>query len=130
MIAMKPVELQEVIDSLNKGRFVGEVRAYIMSDGTDMLGYSLFRFDGGVTNVLDVSAKENVFVDGLVRAAVFNGDLAGISSFCINRDIPELAKWSDIFVGGKIGPVSNAVLLGGCEGNQNKKSADGQERND
>ena len=114
MITMKPIAEPDVVALLAKGRFDGALEGYIMTDGAEYLGYCLFRLAGKVTEVLDAEAPDNMMLDGLVRAAVAKGENGGASSFSINREVPALCKWAQVFLPGEQEPVKNTKIFGNC----------------
>ena len=114
MITMKPILEQDVLALLADGRFSPLPEGYIMADGGRYLGYSLFRVENGVTTVLDAQAEDNMMLDGLVRAAVAKGESAGAAAFCINREIPALRSWAEVFVPGEGEPINNTKIFGNC----------------
>ncbi len=114
MITMKPILEQDVLALLAAGRFDPLPEGYIMTDGGTYLGYSLFRCEGDVTVVLDVQAQDNMLVDGLVRAAVAKGESMGAAAFSLNREIPALQEWAQVFVPAEEEPIKNTKIFGNC----------------
>ena len=55
-----------------------------------------------------------MMLDGLVRAAVAKGESAGAAAFCINREIPALRSWAEVFVPGEGEPINNTKIFGNC----------------
>ena len=97
MYVMKPIREPEILEILNKGRFGGDIEGYILSDGGDLFGWSLFRTQDKVTHILDILAPDTSFLDGLIRASVAYGQARGAEYFTLNRDIPDLLKYRQVF---------------------------------
>lgn len=114
MITMKPILEQDVLALLNNGRFDPLPDGYIMTDGGNYLGYSLFHCEGGVTAVLDAQAQDNMMLDGLVRAAVAKGESMGAEAFTVNREVPALRDWAQVFAGEETEPIKNTKIFGNC----------------
>ncbi|MEG1782565.1 MAG: hypothetical protein RR253_04890, partial [Oscillospiraceae bacterium] len=81
---MKPILEPDVIDLLNNGRFEGDLQGYVLSDGGDLFGWSLFCVRGDVTEMLDVKAPDTKFLDGIIRASVALGESQGAEYFSLN----------------------------------------------
>ena len=118
MYAMKPILEPDVLDLLNNGRFIGEMEGYILSDGKDLFGWSLFRIDGDVTYLLDILPPSDMFMDGLIRASVAYGEARGASSFMFNKDNEHLMKYKRIFFEEEGDVISNDKLFVPCEGEE------------
>lgn len=115
MINMHPVDEPAVVDSLNKGRFAGDVRAYVIMDGPVYFGHMLFRVDGDVTQVLECGIRhENSLVDGAVRACVAAGENAGARCFSLNQEDEMLREWARVFVPDGRFPADNALVFHTC----------------
>lgn len=114
MYSMKPILEPDVIDLLNNGRFEGELQGYVLSDGGDLFGWSLFRVDGCVTSMLDIKAPDSKFLDGIIRASVALGESQGASSFSFNEQVADFVKYKEVFFEkeGKI--IDNSLLFSGC----------------
>ncbi len=116
MYVMKPIMEYDVLDLLNNGRFEGEMEGYILSDGGDLFGWSLFRIDGDVTSMLDVNAPSGSFLDGLIRASVAYGEARGATKFSLNPDVADFAKYKEIFFENEDFIIPNDKLFTPCEG--------------
>lgn len=116
MYVMKPIMEYDVLDLLNAGRFEGEMEGYILSDGGDLFGWSLFRIDGDVTSMLDVNAPSGSFLDGLIRASVAYGEARGATSFSLNPDVADFVKYKEVFFENEGFVIPNDKLFTPCEG--------------
>lgn len=116
MYVMKPIQEYDVLDLLNNGRFEGEMEGYILSDGGDLFGWSLFRIDGDVTSMLDVNAPSGSFLDGLIRASVAYGEARGATSFWLNPEVADFVKYKEVFFENEDFTISNDKLFTPCEG--------------
>ena len=116
MYAMKPILEPDVLDLLNNGRFPGEMEGYILSDGGDLFGWSLFRIDGDVTTMLDILAPSGQFLDGLIRASVAYGEARGATGFTLNMDVEDFVKYKNIFFEDEGEIIPNDHLFTPCEG--------------
>ena len=113
MIRMFPVEEPAVLDSLNQGRFSGDLRGYVILDGPDYRGHCLFAVEPGLTRVLEVQVTDPSLLDGAVRAAVAAGENAGASAFTVSGQ-PELAHWRQVWFKGCPDPIPNDRLFHLC----------------
>lgn len=111
MFVIKPIEEPEIIDVLNKGRFQGEVQGYILSDGADLFGWSLFSLEKGITKVLDVLAPDMGVLDGLVRTSVSYGQERNCRFFSLNSDNPDLLEYKRVFFPDSDDIIPNEMLL-------------------
>jgi len=118
MYTMKPIEEYDVLELLNNGRFEGEMDGYILSDGADLFGWSLFRIDGDVTSMLDVLAPSGQFLDGLIRASVAYGEARGATGFSFNKDNEHFMKYKRIFFEEEGDVIPNDKLFVPCEGEE------------
>ena len=116
MYTMKPIDEYDVIELLNNGRFEGELDGYILSDGGDLFGWSLFRVDGEVTSMLDVLAPSGMFLDGLIRASVAYGEARGATAFTLNMDVADFVKYKNVFFEDEGEIIPNDHLFTPCEG--------------
>ena len=115
MITMKPVSEPDVVALLAKGRFAQPLEGYVMTDGTEYLGYCLFRTEGQTVTVLDADALDTKMLDGLVRAAIAKAQNEGAQTFCIARDIEALARWAQVFVKETPEPVNMTKIFEICD---------------
>ena len=116
MYSMKPILEQDVIDLLNNGRFEGDLDGYVLSDGADLFGWSLFRVDSDVTVMLDVLAPDFKFLDGLIRASVALGESRGTTAFSLNMDVADFAKYKQVFFENEGYIIPNDKLFTPCHG--------------
>ena len=116
MYVMKPILEPDVLDLLNNGRFDGEMEGYVLSDGADLFGWSLFRIDGDVTTMLDILAPSGQFLDGLIRASVAYGEARGATGFTLNMDVEDFVKYKNIFFEDEGEIIPNDHLFTPCEG--------------
>lgn len=116
MFTIKPILEQDVIDLLNNGRYDGELEGYVLSDGADLFGWSLFRVDGRVTVLFDVLAPEFRYLDAIIRASVAYGESRGAVSFSLNTAVPDFAKYKQVFFENEPDVISNDKLFVPCEG--------------
>ncbi|MEG0305691.1 MAG: hypothetical protein RR635_08370, partial [Oscillospiraceae bacterium] len=70
MIAMRPIDEEDVIGVLNNGRFSGDIDGYVVMNGAEYLGFALYQINDEVTTVLDTDISDNLLVDGIIRACV------------------------------------------------------------
>ena len=77
MLAMHPIDEPEVIRYINRERFAGILRGYVMTEDDSYVGYALFKEEAGVITVLDSNIKEPVKLDGIVRACIATGENNG-----------------------------------------------------
>lgn len=115
MYTMKPIDEYDVLELLNNGRFEGELDGYILSDGKDLFGWSLFCVDGGVTSMLDVLAPSGQFLDGLIRASVAYGESRGATAFSLNMEVEDFAKYKNVFFENEGDIIPNDHLFTPCE---------------
>ncbi len=115
MYTMKPIDEYDVLDLLNNGRFEGEMEGYVLSDGADLFGWSLFRIDGDVTTMLDVLAPSGMFLDGLIRASVAYGEARGATAFTLNMEVEDFAKYKSVFFETEGDIIPNDHLFTPCE---------------
>lgn len=115
MYSMKLILEPDVIDLLNRDRFEGDLEGYILSDGADLFGWSLFKIEDGITHMLDIQAPGTQFVDGLIRASVAYGENGGAKAFTLNPDIPDLKKYRDVFFRNEEDPIATEKLFVPCE---------------
>lgn len=115
MYSMKPILEPDVIDLLNKDRFEGDLEGYVLSDGGDLFGWSLFRIDGDTTVMLDILSPDTKFLDGLIRASVALGESRGATKFTFNNDIPDFVKYKNVFFENQGDVISNDLLFVPCE---------------
>ncbi|MEG2286396.1 MAG: hypothetical protein RSC00_00680 [Ruthenibacterium sp.] len=116
MITMKPIEEPDVLDTLNCGRYHGDVRGYVVMDGPEQyLGSLLYTVTDGVTTVQECNIDDNAVVDGGVRACVAAGEKSGATMFSVNDRSENLAKWLSVFGGGAVMPQPNEKLFHSCK---------------
>ena len=88
MFTMKPIDEYDVIELLNNGRFEGDLYGYILSDGGDLFGYTLFKIEDNTTVMLDSKTPEGKFsgqyLDGIIRASIAYGEARGAEYFSFN----------------------------------------------
>ncbi len=116
MYAMKPIIEKDVIDLLNRGRFEGNMEGYVLSDGADLFGWSLFRIDGDITMMLDILSPGDQFLDGLIRASVAYGEARGATKFSFNKDNADFMRYKKVFFEKQGDVISNDLLFTPCEG--------------
>lgn len=97
MIAMRPINEPEVINSINNGRFDAVLFGYVVMDGPNYLGHILYTINNETTVVLDASLNNNMLVDGAVRACVAAGEYKGAKNFIIKSDCKCLMEWRNVF---------------------------------
>lgn len=115
MYAIKPILEPDVIDLLNKDRFTGDLQGYVLSDGGDLFGWSLFKIENGTTYVLDILAPDSRFLDRLIRASAAFGENAGAEYFSLNCQISDLAKYKQVFFEKEGDIMPNSLLFTPCE---------------
>lgn len=115
MIAMRPILEQDVIDLLNDGRFEGELDGYVVMEGSNYLGYILYRLEKPVVRVLDCGVENTACIDGAVRACVAAGQNAGCTCFSIREEDERLCKWRSIFCKGEPDPVPIDKIFSLCK---------------
>ena len=116
MYAMKPILEPDVIDLLNNNRFEGELQGYVLSDGADLFGWSLFRVDGDVTRMLDINPPDTKFLDGLIRASVALGESQGAAAFSLNSEISHFVQYKNVFFENEGEIIPNDKLFTPCAG--------------
>lgn len=114
MLAIQPIGEPDVVALLNEGRFEGDIEGYIMMQGPEYLGHALFKVEDGVTTVLDTDCKEDVNLDGLVRACVAAGENRGAKQFAVNEKDEALARWWQVFCKGQAMPAGVEVIFHLC----------------
>ena len=80
MYVMKPILEPDVLDLLNNGRFAGEIEGYILSDGADLFGWSLFRIDGDVTSLLDILPPSDMLWTALSVPVLLTAKLVALQN--------------------------------------------------
>ncbi len=114
MYSMKPILEPDVISLLNNGRFKGDLQGYILSDGADLFGWSLFNVDGDTTHMLDINPPSDMFLDGLIRASVALGESQGAEKFTLNLEIENLKRYKDVFFKNEGEIIPNESLFKPC----------------
>lgn len=115
MYTMKPIVEYDVIMLLNNNRFDGDLQGYILSDGKDLFGYTLFRLDSDTTVLLDSKAPDSRFLDGLIRASVAKGESCGMEHFSFNLDHEPFKEYKRIFFNEYENKLKNFLLFSGCK---------------
>lgn len=115
MYTMKPIQEYDVIELLNNGRFEGELQGYILSDGKDLFGWSLFRVDEDTTLMLDAKTPDTRFLDGIIRASVALGESQGAEYFAFNTDNESFKEYKRVFFDKEQGKIKNTLLFSGCK---------------
>ncbi len=115
MYSMKPIQEPDVIDLLNNNRFDGDLQGYVLSDGGDLFGWSLFLVDGNTTILLDINTPNDKFLDGLIRASVALGESQGAVNFKFNEEIENFRRYKDVFFKNHGEIILNDDLFKGCD---------------
>ena len=115
MIVMRPIAEQMVLDTINQGRFEGELEGYVVMDEALYMGHMLYRVQGEITTVLACSLVNTALVDGGVRACIAAGENAGATSFALNMEDAALEKWHNVFFKNQPLPIQNEKLFGQCK---------------
>ncbi|MEG2053409.1 MAG: hypothetical protein RR052_00560 [Oscillospiraceae bacterium] len=122
MISMRPILEPDVIALLNNNRFEGEIQGYTITNGKEYLGNCIFKTEDKLITVLDATAEgtqnnppDYSILDGVIRAAIANGQNAGATNFKILTTTPSLEKWLNAFCKGKKGEISIDELFTKCE---------------
>lgn len=116
MVIFHKVDEQDVIDDLNKNRFEGDVKAYVVMDGAQYIGHALYRVSGEVADVLECQVTENAFVDGAVRACAAAAENVGTKRFTLNENDAALAKWRSVFCKNDGIEIENEKIFNKCAG--------------
>ncbi len=114
MYSMKPILEPDVIALLNNNRFKGDLQGYILSDGGDLFGWSLFRVDGDTTHMLDINPPDDRFLDGLIRASVALGESQGAERFTLNLEVENFARYKNVFFKNEEEIIQNESLFKPC----------------
>lgn len=115
MIAMRPIAEPAVVDSLNGGRFSGEVEGYVVMENANYLGHMLYKVENGVTYVLDCGLTDHALVDGGVRACVAAGEDCGADRFWVNAEEETLRRWREVFLKNEAMPARNDTIFHPCK---------------
>ncbi len=114
MYSMKPILEPDVIALLNNNRFNGDLQGYILSDGGDLFGWSLFRVDGDTTAMLDINSPDDKFLDGLIRASVALGESQGAAKFTFNLEVENFERYKNVFFKNEGDIIANDSLFKPC----------------
>ena len=120
MFTMKPIDEYDVIELLNNGRFEGDLYGYILSDGGDLFGYTLFKIEDNTTVMLDSKTPEGKFsgqyLDGIIRASIAYGEARGATAFTLNMEVADFVKYKNVFFEDEGEIIPNDHLFTPCEG--------------
>lgn len=114
MIAMRPINEQDVIDSINLDRFDEPLKGYIIMDDATYLGYALYTVQDNVTTILDTDLVDRIYADGIIRACIAAEENKGIKLFDVNKQLPVLKDWWHIFCKDATEPVSTDTIFNLC----------------
>ncbi|MEG0019136.1 MAG: hypothetical protein RR846_00830 [Oscillospiraceae bacterium] len=115
MYTMKPIKEYDVIELLNNGRFDGDLQGYVLSDGGDLFGYSLFKVVQDETILLDSKTPDTRLLDGIIRASVALGEAQGAEFFSFNLDHEPFKEYKRVFFNEQDGKIKNTLLFSGCK---------------
>ena len=115
MFTMKPIDEYDVIELINNGRFEGDLYGYILSDGGDLFGYTLFKIEDNTTVMLDSKAPGGKYLDGIIRASIAYGEARGAEYFSFNMEHAPFAEYKRIFFGEHPDRMKNSVIFCGCK---------------
>lgn len=115
MYTMKPIKEYDVIELLNNGRFDGDVQGYVLSDGADLFGYTLFTIEGDTTSLLDSKTPDTRLLDGIIRATVAFGEAQGAEYFSFNLKHEPFTEYKRIFFNDYDNKIENKTLFSGCQ---------------
>ena len=115
MFTMKPIDEYDVIELINNGRFEGDLYGYILSDGGDLFGYTLFKIEDNTTVMLDSKAPGGKYLDGIIRASIAYGEARGAEYFSFNMEHEPFAEYKRIFFGEHPDRMKNSVIFCGCK---------------
>lgn len=115
MIAMRPIDEEDVIGVLNNERFSGDIDGYVVMNGAEYLGFALYQINDEVTTVLDTDISDNLLVDGIIRACVAAGERQGTDLFDISEENPNLDKWRRVFCKNLSAPYKNEIIFHECK---------------
>ncbi|MBE6894147.1 MAG: hypothetical protein E7483_00860 [Ruminococcaceae bacterium] len=119
MFTMKPIDEYDVIELLNNGRFEGDLYGYVLSDGGDLFGYTLFKIEDNTTVMLDSKTPDGKFsgqyLDGIIRASIAYGEARGAEYFSFNMNHLPFAEYKRIFFGDQPDRMKTSVIFSGCK---------------
>ena len=115
MFTMKPIKEYDVIELLNNGRFDGDLYGYVLSDGGDLFGYTLFKIEDNTTIMLDSKAPDARYLDGIIRASIAYGESHGAEYFSFNTEHEPFAEYKRIFFNDQPDRMKNSVIFSGCQ---------------
>ncbi len=115
MFTMKPIREYDIIELLNKGRFEGDLQGYILSDGADLFGYTLFIVDDDTITLLDSKTPDTRYLDGIIRASVAYGENQGAKFFSFNMEHNPFKKYKDVFFKDYSNKIEISILFSGCK---------------
>ncbi len=125
MLAMLPIKEPEVVESLNQGRYQGNIQGFVVMNGPSYLGYALYKLEDTVTTVLESDVSDPPLLDGLIRACIAAGDNRGVKNFAVNTRQKELKTWWEGTCKDKESPVSVEHIFSYC--NHAEKPCDEQD---
>ena len=114
MFTMKPIEEYDVIELLNNGRFEGDLYGYVLSDGGDLFGYTLFKIEDNTTVLLDSKTPASNYLDGIIRASIAYGEARGAEYFSFNLDHGPFAEYKRVFFNDYPNKMKTSVIFSGC----------------
>ena len=115
MFTMKPIDEYDVIDLINNGRFEGDLYGYVLSDGGDLFGYTLFKIEDNTTVMLDSNTPGPQYLDGIIRASIAYGEAHGAEYFSFNMEHQPFAEYKRIFFGEHPDRMKTNVIFCGCK---------------
>ena len=115
MFTMKPIDEYDEIELINNGRFEGDLYGYILSDGGDLFGYTLFKIEDNTTVMLDSKTPGGKYLDGIIRASIAYGEARGAEYFSFNMEHAPFAEYKRIFFGEHPDRMKNSVIFCGCK---------------
>lgn len=115
MFTMKPIKEYDVIELLNNGRFDGDLYGYVLSDGGDLFGYTLFKIEDNTTVMLDSKAPKGMYLDGIIRASIAYGEARGAEYFSFNMEHEPFAEYKNVFFKDQPDRMKNSVIFSGCQ---------------
>lgn len=115
MFTMKPIKEYDVVDLLNNGRFEGDIEGYVLSDGGDLFGYTLFKIEGDTTTLLDSKTPDTRYLDGIIRASIAYGEARGAEYFSFNLDHEPFKEYKRVFFNDYPNKIKTSVIFSGCK---------------
>ena len=115
MFTMKPIKENDVIELLNNNRFEGDIQGYILSDGGDLFGYTLFTVENGLVMLLDSKTPDTRLLDGIIRASIALGETQGATRFAFNLEHEPFSEYKRVLFGEYENDIEISKIFSGCK---------------